>query len=601
MIKCSDKNIVKAFDYILDYLNIKKCPDISCVYDKAQTCFVSKNKKKYTFYYSEKSYLFKSFLTFLCSNSNSDFSVKRSFNRFGIMLDCARNGVPSVSGLKRFIVNMSLLGYNYLGLYFEDCLEIENEPFFGYMRGRYTKDEIKEIVEFSDLFGIEIVPYIQTLAHISRIFNHYDVYTAKIRDTNDILLIDEPRTYELIANEIKTISKIFKSKYVNIGMDEAFLVGLGKYRELHGICDRSELLLRHTEKICEICGKYGLTPIAYSDTFVRLFNEKNKIPKNLVLNVWNYSFNNNDKDNPLNKISNKKTFSSGVHKWYGYAPLNEFSERIYLGAINNTKGVFDDFSIALWGDDGAECSYNSVWYSLIKASNEVYNELNDIILSKVSLLLTKYTMEELLALDLPNKVFDCKMLKPINISKYLLFEDLFMGIADKSDSKAYTPYFTRNKEILLKLSKRNSFYSYIFYEEYFLCCILEQKNDLRIDIINAYKSKSFNGLNEISDKIDLLLKQISKFIKSVYIAWEKDNKPFGIEIQTIRLFGLIGRLKYVKNKIKKYVNGDIEKIEELEEINISPLPKDDEYNGAGLFNNYEMNVTYGNLTHRVYN
>lgn len=597
---CLNEKIEKAIKIVEEFFNKKF--DRKIKYYKTEEGCGSEIKIEdgvVEFAYSSEAVLFRMILDYLSGNQSSR-TYKPSYKRIGIMIDCARNGVPNIKGLKDFIVMMALLGYNYLGLYLEDCFAVNNEPYFGYMRGRYSEKELNEIVEFSDAFGVEIVPYIQTLAHISRIFNHYDVYAAEIRDTNDILLIDEPRTYELIENEIQTIASIFKSKFVNIGMDEAFLMGYGKYREIHGVCDRSEMLVRHTKKICDVCAKYGLTPIAYSDTFCRLVDEKD-IPQNLVLNVWNYSFV-NGKDDPINKIKNKKTFSSGVHKWYGYAPLNEFSEKIYLTAIEKTTGVYDDFSIALWGDDGSECSYNSVWYSLIKASKSIYVTSSEIDSDKTAMFLTGYNMDELLTMDLPNKVFDVKMEKPTNISKYLLFEDLFYGIADKVDSLKYTKYFKAHKETLYNLSKRTSKFSYLYKELYQLCYVLEIKNDIRINLIKAYKNRDIKYLKNLCKQIlPKLIKEIEKFKTEVEFVWDKENKSFGIEVQTIRLAGLVERLKYVRNKILNYVTGKITIIEELEEVNLSPQADDDKYNGAGIFNNYEMNVTYGNITHRVYN
>ena len=62
-----------------------------------------------------------------------------------VMLDCSRNAVMSVEGVKSFIDKISAMGYNALQLYTEDTYEITEEPLFGYMRGRYTKAELKEI------------------------------------------------------------------------------------------------------------------------------------------------------------------------------------------------------------------------------------------------------------------------------------------------------------------------------------------------------------------------------------------------------------------------------------------------------------------------
>ena len=79
------------------------------------------------------------------------------------MLDCSRNSVLSIEGLKRFIVNLEKMGYNLLQLYTEDTYEIPEEPLFGYLRGRYSQKEIREIDAFAKEHGIELQPCIQTL------------------------------------------------------------------------------------------------------------------------------------------------------------------------------------------------------------------------------------------------------------------------------------------------------------------------------------------------------------------------------------------------------------------------------------------------------
>ena len=67
---------------------------------------------------------------------------------FGVMLDMSRNGVMNIATLKKYIDNLSLFGYNMLQLYTEDTYEVNNEPYFGYLRGGYKKAEIKEIDEY---------------------------------------------------------------------------------------------------------------------------------------------------------------------------------------------------------------------------------------------------------------------------------------------------------------------------------------------------------------------------------------------------------------------------------------------------------------------
>ena len=94
------------------------------------------------------------------------FNKNNFFNDFGYMVDCSRGAVPKVETLKKLIDILSAFGYNYLMLYTEDTYEIDGEPYFGYMRGRYSKKEIEEIDKYCISKGLELRACIQTLAHL---------------------------------------------------------------------------------------------------------------------------------------------------------------------------------------------------------------------------------------------------------------------------------------------------------------------------------------------------------------------------------------------------------------------------------------------------
>ena len=67
-------------------------------------------------------------------------------NYFGVMLDCSRNAVMKPMEVVNFAKIVKSFGYNMIQLYTEDTYEVIDEPFFGYMRGRYTQDELCYIV-----------------------------------------------------------------------------------------------------------------------------------------------------------------------------------------------------------------------------------------------------------------------------------------------------------------------------------------------------------------------------------------------------------------------------------------------------------------------
>ena len=128
-----------------------------------------------------------------------------AFEKFGVMIDCSRNAVMTVNSFKKMVDILSDLGYNTIRLYTEDTYEVDDEPYFGYLRGRYTKEELKEMDGYAKSKGIELIPCIQTLAHLGTLFK-YEEYKP-INDIDNILLVENERTYTLIENMFKTISE----------------------------------------------------------------------------------------------------------------------------------------------------------------------------------------------------------------------------------------------------------------------------------------------------------------------------------------------------------------------------------------------------------
>lgn len=186
--------------------------------------------------YHELTDFSRAFLTFAAMEAQGQKQYEktevRSMKEFGVMLDLSRNAVMRVDMIKRFICYAAMMGYTFIGLYMEDTIEIDGESYFGYMRGAMTSAQLKELDEYAARFGIEMRGYIQTLAHLNQIIR-YEEY-QEIIDTDDILLCEEEKTYQLIDRLLKTVSEAFSSREINIGMDEAYMVGLGKYLEKHG-------------------------------------------------------------------------------------------------------------------------------------------------------------------------------------------------------------------------------------------------------------------------------------------------------------------------------------------------------------------------------
>ena len=91
---------------------------------------------------------------------------------FGVMLDAAKYAVMKPEQVKKFAKTIKSFGYNMIELYVEDTYQVDGEPYFGYMRGGYTKEQLKDIVSYCNGIGVEVIPCMQTLAHLKTIFNY---------------------------------------------------------------------------------------------------------------------------------------------------------------------------------------------------------------------------------------------------------------------------------------------------------------------------------------------------------------------------------------------------------------------------------------------
>jgi acetylornithine deacetylase len=81
------------------------------------------------------------------------------------MIDTSRCGVPKVQTVEQMIDYLAVMGYSMVMLYSEDTITIEGRPYFGYMRGRYTPDQLRAIDDYAFDYGIEaVLPHLPSIS-----------------------------------------------------------------------------------------------------------------------------------------------------------------------------------------------------------------------------------------------------------------------------------------------------------------------------------------------------------------------------------------------------------------------------------------------------
>ena len=479
------------------------------------------------------------------------------YQHFGVMVDCSRNAVPNLKSLKTLIDCLQKMGYNTLELYTEDTYEVEGEPYFGYLRGRYSGEELKEIDAYAKEHGIELIPCIQTLAHFTNSvklprFN-------EITDVNDILLIDDDKTYEFIDRLFASLAKNFSSRRVNIGMDEAHMVGLGKYLDEHGFKNRFEILNRHLTRVIEIAEKYGFQAHMWSDMFFRLASKgeyytegvhippevREKVPKSLALAYWDYYHREKAVYDYMIashlEFDREIWFAGGAWVWNGFAPRTGFAYATMKPAMQSVRehGI-QNVLITLWGDNGGECPPFAVLQTLYAIRRYADGEFDDAVIAKEFQNLFGIAAADFDLLELP----DCVPVRKAkyeadNPSKSLCYADPFLGIFDGAlERNQQIPYAEYAKR-LAEAKARAGEFAYLFESSEKLCRFLEVKAYLGVRTRKAYKSGDKKELKNLIKDYAEAETRLQVFFDAFSAQWNRVNKPFGFEVQCARLGGML--------------------------------------------------------------
>ena len=568
----------QALELLQNHISL---PDVEVVVTQSDHASISikGEKGQYQLTYRKPHQLYRALsllATALAEGDKVEIEEQAAYEDLAYMADCSRNAVLNVASAKQMIEVLALMGYSTFELYMEDTYQIEGQPYFGYFRGAYAAEELQEIEAYAQQFDMTFVPCIQTLAHLSAFVKWGVKEVQQLRDVEDILLIGEEKVYDLIDGMFATLSKL-QTRKVNIGMDEAHLVGLGRYLILNGIVDRSLLMCQHLERVLDIADKYGFHCQMWSDMFFKLmsadgqYDREVEIPEEtrvyldrlkdrVTLVYWDYYQDSEEKYNRNfrnhHKISQDIAFAGGAWKWIGFTPHNHFSRLIAVEA--NKACQFSILpSLQIW----AELSYRNDLERL-----SAHFKTN-----------TGLSVEDFMQLDLANLLPDLPdNLSGINPNRYVFYQDVLCPILDKHMTPEQDkPHFAKAAEILFDIKEKAGAYAYLFETQAQLNAILSSKVDVGQRIREAYHAGDKESLQQIArEELPKLRSQIEHFHALFSYQWLKENKVFGLDTVDIRMGGLLQRIKRAESRIENYLAGEISRIDELE---VEILPFNDFY------------------------
>ncbi len=517
------------------------------------------------------------------------YSEKLIFDMGCPMFDGSQaSSLMNLDTLKKMTVILASMGFNSMMLYMEDCYEIEGEPYFGNMRPRYKKAELKEIDRYAASFGIEVIPCIQALAHMTEALKRKPY--KSIADRENIMSPAEDATYALIEKMLQTTRECFKSDRIHIGMDEAWGLGTGGYLKKMGYVPATEIMAEHLKKVSALCRKYSYKPMMWCDMFFRAksktddyfdeavtFTDEDRafVPDGMALCYWDYyktdSVHYEKYIDKLSVISDNIIFAGcarnvrtfGNHFDFGKATTDAAMEAL------KKKGI-REFLATVWGDDHRESSTFAVLTQLQLFAEHMYSESTpDFDMAKLhfcaSVNASWDAFSDIDALDSVPGYTEGKN-SPMPISKMIMWQNVLMGLFDFDlKGKNFYAHYNALKDKFLDSSEKYPEYAHIFKFYYNVANVLKNKAEIGLKLKDAYDAKDKEKLSSLLCTLKELYDDMTALRLAHRDYFYTEYKPIGWEVLDIRYGGAIMGIDTAIKRVTDYLEGKTDSIEELSE------------------------------------
>lgn len=218
---------------------------------------------------------------------------KPALPRRGYMLDISRGRMPKVETIKGMIDFLAALKYNEFQLYMEgDCFKYAAYPKETADFDCLTPEDIEELDAYCRERFIDLVPNQNSFGHMytwlkKPAFHHLGLFEGD--ETPSTLNPLLPESFDFVCNLYESLLPHFSSKYVNIGLDEAY--GLGKF-QIEEYCrqkGKDVVFMEWLNKLSShIRERYGKTVMFWADMVYNYPQSYHLVPKDAVALEWGY-------------------------------------------------------------------------------------------------------------------------------------------------------------------------------------------------------------------------------------------------------------------------------------------------------------------------
>ena len=277
------------------------------------------------------------------------------FPNRGVMLDVARDKVPTMETLFAHVDMFASLKFNQLQLYTEHTFAYPGHEVIWQNASPMTAEEIQALdADCRDRF-IELVPNQNSFGHMHRWLQHEAYKHLGETPTSSDLCPTNPGSIELLRSMYDSLLPNFSSNKVNVGCDETFSLGKGGSKAEVDRIGKGRVYLNFLKQIYDLVQGHGKTMQFWGDIILEYPELIPALPKNIIAMEWGYEAN-----HPFAKRGQKFAESGipfyvcpGTSSWNSLLSRTDNAlENLRLAAQNGLENGASGYLITDWGDSG---------------------------------------------------------------------------------------------------------------------------------------------------------------------------------------------------------------------------------------------------------
>ncbi len=285
----------------------------------------------------------------------------------GIQDDLSRGPVPTLDFQKKQIRIFAAYKMNVYSPYYEHTLEYKNSPLIGPPGGTMSQAEVKELVGYAAQYHIDVIPEQEAFGHLHHVLK-YDLYSSLAEnDHGHVLAPGDPQSVPLIKSWFEEINSIFPSKFVHIGADETFELGMGRTRDAVKSQGIGAVYLDFLKQVEVALRPSGKQLLFWGDVAGNHPDLVKSLPHSMIAVGWDYwtykGF--TGKMKPYLDAGMEVWVAPGVASWNRVYPNNDIALRNIQGFVREGQQLGATGMLNTTWDDDGESIFNQTWYGIL--------------------------------------------------------------------------------------------------------------------------------------------------------------------------------------------------------------------------------------------